>query len=93
VIPLVAEPDNPVEAHATLVAARSERLLGWLPTVLLPWVEALQENGLVDVQVVHVNGADVPPGFRLLLRVSGQLRDNQDVFAGPDWGVVEGRRS
>jgi hypothetical protein len=82
---LVPEPGNPVEATATLVAARSERALGWVPTMLLPWVEALQDNGPADVRVVHVNGPDVPPGFRLLVRVSGRLREDQSVFAGPDW--------
>jgi hypothetical protein len=85
---LVPEPGNPVEANATLVAARSERALGWVPTMLLPWVDALRTNGPIDARVVHVNGPDVPPGFRLLVRVSGRLREGQSVFTGPEWQLV-----
>lgn len=79
---LVDEPDNPADPQAVLVSHRSGVALGWVPSVLLPYVHTVSDP---QVRVVRRNGPDVPPGYRLVVRVEGRVSPGYRAFDGPVW--------
>jgi len=86
---LVDEPDNPVDPSAILVSSDGHVMLGWVPTVLLPYVHKVQQHGKVDVKVMQSSGPDIPPAYRLLVELSGQVNPGHRPFDGPAWILYE----
>ena len=82
---LVDEPDNPVDRRALLVSEDDGVALGWVPSVLLDYVHAVRAHGEPRLVVDHVNGRDVPPGYRLLVTLSGQVEPGLRPFSGEGW--------
>lgn len=82
---LVNEPLNPVDSLAILVSNDGGTTLGWVPSVLLPYVHRAQESGALQVTVLQSSGPTVPPGYRLLVEVSGRVLPGYRPFDGPDW--------
>jgi len=81
---LVDEPDNPADPRAVLVSHRSGVALGWVPSVLLAYVHVVSE---AQVRVLHANGPDVPPGYRLIVRLNGRVSPGYRAFDGPAWAL------
>ncbi len=70
---LVPEPENPKNPRAILVTtARGDRL-GWVPDLLVDYVQAVLSSAPPVVRVVQVNGADAPPNLRLLVELRGRV--------------------
>jgi len=84
---VVEEPDNPVDPQAMLVTRRGGPSLGWIPSVLLPYVHEVTATGPSRVRVVRANGPEVPPGYRLLVGLDGHVRPGYRAFDGPDWAL------
>jgi len=86
---LIDEPDNSWNGRAILVSARDGQRLGWVPDLLLDYVHTVRDQGELSLVVEHVNGPEVPPHLRLLVRLSGQVPTGYRPFAGPRWEPVE----
>lgn len=79
------EPDNPVDERAVLVLRGGGPSLGYVPMALRDWARLLLDDGRSSVEVVHVNGPEVPAGYRLLVRVRGHVSPHLQPFGGSDW--------
>lgn len=82
---LVDEPDNPVDGRAVLVSSDGTTMLGWVPTVLLPYVHHVRRSEPPVATVLQSSGADVPPAYRLLIELSGRTEAGYRPFDGPEW--------
>ena len=83
------EPENPVNPAATLVTNSMGERLGWVPDLLLDFVQRVRSQTEPDVQVVHINGPDAPIHMRLLVRLSGRVPEGYRAFSGPDWEPLD----
>ncbi|HEX3785438.1 MAG TPA: HIRAN domain-containing protein [Pseudonocardiaceae bacterium] len=79
------EPDNPVNKRAVLVTTDDEQVLGWVPDVLVEYVQHILIVAPPVVDVRQVNGDDAPPNLRLLVELSGHVSVDYAPFAGPEW--------
>ena len=79
---------NREDSRALLVEQQSGVTIAWIPSLLLDWVHVLRDYGPVDVLVAGRNGADVPPGYRLLVTLAGHVAPGYEPFSGPDWATV-----
>jgi hypothetical protein len=77
---LVLEPDNPVNPRAIVVATPDGVRLGWVPDLLVDYVEALRAGGEVRVRILRVNGPTVPPQDRLVVELYGRLEPSTDTY-------------
>lgn len=80
---LEPQPDNPWNPRAILVTVdEPSRRLGWIPNA---FVDVVHQLTSADVTVVRVNGPEVGPRFRLLVRVDGVVDAAWSPYAGPAW--------
>ena len=84
---LCDEPGNPVNPRAVHVTVADDagRPVGWVPDVLLDYAHGLEEP---EVAVVRVNGPEVGPRLRLLVRLTGRTTPGWSPFQGPGWETV-----
>jgi hypothetical protein len=82
---LVDEPDNPADARAVLITDQGRIALGWVPSVLLPYVHLVLADGVANVRVERANDSTVPPGYRLLVTLGGNISPSYRAFDGPAW--------
>lgn len=84
------EPSNPVNPRAIRVTVADDagRPVGWVPDVLLDYAHALAEP---RVAAVRVNGPEVGPRPRLLVRLDGRTTPGWSPFQGPGWETVARR--
>lgn len=82
------DPHNSEDSRALLVAPQSGVALAWIPSLLLDYVHALRDHGEVDVRIAGVNGDDVPPGYRLLVTLTGTVPPGYEPFSGRDWDAM-----
>lgn len=85
---LVAEPSNPVNNRALLVADDSDLTLGYVPDPLVEFVHEVRERPHRLV-VERANGPDVPYHHRLLIRLDGSVEPRRTPFSGPGWETVD----
>lgn len=79
------EPSNPVNPNALLVTTNDGRGLGWVPDLLIAYVNEVQANGDLSLRIVRNNGADSPWHLRLLVRLTGHTTVRYRPFSGPEW--------
>jgi hypothetical protein len=79
------EPTNPKNRRAVLVHAPGRGPLGYVPDLLLDHLDAMRSAGPVGLVVEHVNGPDVPPHMRLLVRLDGRVPEGYRPMEGPGW--------
>lgn len=82
---LRAQPDNPSDDLALLVAERTGVALAWVPSVLLPYVRAARSTAEPALSVAATKGPDVPPGYRLLVTLRGRVPAGYQPFSGAGW--------
>jgi hypothetical protein len=85
---LVDEPDNSWNNRAILVTVTDGQRLGWVPDLLLDYVHIVRKQGEPSLVVEHVNGPEVSPHLRLLVRLNGQVPAGYRPFAGPSWEPI-----
>jgi hypothetical protein len=85
---LVDEPDNSWNNRAILVTACGGQRLGWVPDLLLDYVHTVRKQGEPSLVVEHVNGPEVSPHLRLLVRLNGQVPAGYQPFAGRSWEPI-----
>ena len=85
---LLPQPTNEVDSNALLVAEHNDVALGWVPSVLLPYVTTvrIEREPVVTVRAAH--GADVVPAYRLLVTVRGHVPADYRPFDGPAWTLA-----
>lgn len=90
ILELHDEPMNPKNAAAVQVWTSDGRALGYVPDLLLEHVSVLRSAGSAPTLVVeHVNGSDVPPHLRLLVRLDGRIVDGYLPMRGPRWRTFD----
>lgn len=89
VLKLVDDAHNPVDRRALLVSRRTGAALGWIPSVLLGFARHARTSGTAQLSAAHVNGREVPPGFRLLVTLRAQVQPGYRAFTGPEWAPYE----
>lgn len=83
---LKPEPDNPKNGRAMLICTESGGPLGYVPDLLIDYVEAVQAfDGHMALTVEHVNGDDAPLHLRLLVRLDGFVSPDYRPMTGPGW--------
>lgn len=87
---LVDEPTNPEDAQAVLVAEHPGVALAWIPSVLLPYVRTVRSSAPPTLTVAGTNGRDVPPSYRLLVKLDGTVPEGYRPFDGRDWSLASG---
>lgn len=80
--------DNPKNPRAVQVITDGGVALGWVPDVLLDYVSTVRSISQPTITVTTVNGVDVPPGFRLLVTLEGQVPYGYEFFSGPSWTLA-----
>ena len=75
-------------ARAVLVIERMGVALAWLPGLLLSHLDTISSGGAPELTVVGVNGADVPPAYRLLVMLHGIAPAGYRPFDGPEWSLA-----
>lgn len=75
---LTREPTNPVNPHA--VQVESGVSLGYVPDVLADYVGMMLVTALPVASAQRINGPDVPPNLRLLVRVTGLVPNGYRPF-------------
>ena len=81
------DPENRVNRRALLVS-REGAELGWVPDLLLDYVHHVRDSGEMTIQVAQVNGPDVPPNLRLMVRLQGSVSNGYLPFHGPEWATT-----
>jgi hypothetical protein len=76
---------NLANPKAILVSALDEQPLGYVPDVLVGYVHRAREVDQPTITVQQVNGEDVPPNLRLLVRLEARLPAGYRPFMGPEW--------
>jgi hypothetical protein len=82
---LIDEPDNSWNNRAILVSRRDRQRLGWVPDLLLDYVHAVRDSAAPGLYIEQVNGREVPPHLRLLVRLEGKVPPDYRPFSGPRW--------
>jgi hypothetical protein len=85
---LLAEPDNPVNERAQLVVTAAGLPLGWIPDLLLPYVDHVMSSG-GDLSVLRVNSADTAWQLRLVVHLEGEIKNAGLTFEGGPWRTFE----
>ena len=86
---LAEEPDDTDGSDGLLIGTGNGARLGYVPAVLLDYVSALRAHGEPGLLVERVNGRDEPPGYRLLVTLSGRVHPGYQPFAGEKWALHE----
>lgn len=82
---LIDEPDNSWNNRAILVSRRDRQRLGWVPDLLLDYVHAVRDSSAPELYIEQINGREVPPHLRLLVRLEGKVPPDYRPFSGPRW--------
>lgn len=67
------EPNNPVSPDALLVVTVDGVPIGWVPELLVPYVQAVREAGGWTLSARRVNGPDTAWHLRVVARVTGWM--------------------
>jgi len=62
--------------------------LAWVPGPLLSHLDTIRSQGAPELSVVDTNGADVPPAYRLLVKLRGTAPVGYRPFDGPEWSLA-----
>lgn len=82
------EPDNRFNQRAVLVCTDGGRRLGYVPDLLLEYLDAVRGSGRpMSLTVEHVNGAEAPPHLRLLVRLDGATPIGLLPMNGEPWAT------
>jgi hypothetical protein len=81
------EPTNPKNPEALLVCSLQGLPLGYVPDLLLEYVDAVQSRGSFDLVVEHVNGPEAPMHLRLLVRLDGHVPRGYRPMSGRSWAM------
>jgi hypothetical protein len=82
------EPENPFNSEAVLVCTAAGRRLGYVPDLLIEYLNAVRSSGRpMTLTVEHVNGAEAPPHLRLLARLDGATPGGYRPMTGPSWAT------
>lgn len=85
------EPDNPVNPAAVLVCSAAGRRLGYVPDLLIDYLNVIRSSGHpMTLAVEHVNGAEAPPHLRLLVRLDGATPVGYRPMTGGSWTTFSG---
>jgi HIRAN domain len=82
------EPGNQHNARAVRVCSAGGRPVGYVPDLLLQHLQVIRATAPVSLVVEHVNGREVPPHLRLLVRLDGHGPPGYQPMAGPDWETL-----
>jgi hypothetical protein len=85
---LEADPSNPINPAAVRVVA-DDAGLGYVPDLLLDYLEAVRCAGPVGVTVAHVNGPEAPAHLRVLALLEGHAPAGYSPMTGPAWETFE----
>ncbi len=86
---LVTDTGNPVNERALLVADNDEVPLGYVPDLLLDYLQHLQAHGTIVLNVARINDATSPPHMRLLVEIHGAADPGYLPFSEANWALVE----
>jgi hypothetical protein len=82
------ERDNPVNPAAVLVSNTAGRPLGYVPDLLIEYLNVVRSSGHpMSLVVEHVNGAEAPPHLRLLVRLDGATPAGYRPMTGESWAT------
>lgn len=82
---LLDQPENSWNHRAILVSERDRQPLGWVPDLLLDYVHTVKSEGEPSLVVERINGPEVPPHLRLLVRLDGRVPPGYRPFTGSKW--------
>ncbi|MBY0288436.1 MAG: hypothetical protein K2X52_15010 [Mycobacteriaceae bacterium] len=82
---LCDEPTNVSNPRAILTTTRGQVPLGWIPNLLVEEIHRIPDRGRATVTVRTVNGPDAGWHLRLLAKLSAEVPDTFEVFAGAMW--------
>lgn len=85
---LANEETNEFNPRAILVTADRSHRIGWVPDLLLDYVHEIRNFSRECVSVVHVNGPDVDPHLRLMVKIQGRVRPGYDPLGDPSWRPI-----
>lgn len=88
---LVRDDENPVNPDALYVTAPDETPLGWVPELLVDYVNVILRSSSCDIRVLRINSRTLPSHLRLLVKVTGRVTPGYQVFAGGPWESIEDR--
>lgn len=77
---LTPQPDNPVNRRALLITAHDGAALGWAPDLLLDYLHTVRRSGPHRLEVRRINGPEIPPHLRLVVRLSGSVPSGYRAF-------------
>lgn len=82
------EPDNPANPRALVVSTLAGVGIGWVPDLLLDYVHTVVQSSAAQLVVRRVNGPDLPPHLRLVVRLVGSAPAGYLTFHGDAWRPV-----
>ncbi|WP_333890676.1 hypothetical protein [Mycolicibacterium gadium] len=82
---LCDEPTNVNNPRAILTTTRAQVPLGWIPNLLVEEIHRIPDRRRATVTVRTVNGPDAGWHLRLLAKLSAEVPDTFEVFAGEMW--------
>lgn len=77
---LLPEPENPVNPNALLVVTAAGVPIGWVPDLLLPFVNSMLDAGGWQLSVLRVNGPEVAWQLRLVAHLTGPALRRPEPF-------------
>jgi hypothetical protein len=81
---IVPDPSNPANPSALLVADTAGLPVGWIPDLLIDYVDNVEKVGS-QLVVLRNNGTEAPWHLRLLVRLTGRTGPGYRAFTGPTW--------
>jgi hypothetical protein len=79
--------DNPVNPEALIIATVEALPVGWVPDMLIPYVDTIRNSGGWTLTVLRNNGHAVPWHMRLLVKLEGEVPEGYQAFSSA--GVAE----
>lgn len=79
--------DNPVNPAALIIATVEALPVGWVPDMLIPYVDTIRDSHGWTFTVLRNNGPAVPWHMRLLVRLKGEVPKEYQAFSSA--GVAE----
>lgn len=81
---IVPDPSNPANPSALLVATTAGLPVGWIPDLLIDYVNNVEKVGS-HLVVLRNNETEAPWHLRLLVRLTGRTGPGYRAFTGPTW--------
>jgi len=85
---LLEERATAEDMRALLVVERTGVPLAWVPALLLSHLDTIRSHGAPELSVVDTNGPDMPPAYRLLVKLRGTAPVGYRPFDGPEWSLA-----